>query len=146
MARWIRLREPTDGGTGPQLRCIEHAVEFSPPSSCEHCRPEDADREDEKVYGDLPYLPGMPTPLEDERKFREMAAWFYKKARSNGGAQRGQNNDNRFAARQKYAELAVRTLKIAADMAAQREANYLAEKRQAEILRADHKARRALRQ
>lgn len=147
--RWIPLRDSADG---PSHRCVAHSVEFRLPATCNVCdeerktkSAEQIEREDREsaATGVLPYVPGLPTSIEDELKLREMAAWFLRKARSSGGASKGHNSDGRFAARVKYAELALRAHTAAAAMAERREQNYHDERRTLELkeLKAARKGR-----
>ena len=126
-----------------------HSVEFRLPKTCDQCeedrrnRPVEEISQEEKDAGALPYIPGLPTSIEDEQRLRMMADWFYKKARSSGGASKGQNSDGRFATRVKYAELSLRAHTAAAAMAERREQSFHDERRIREIkdLKAARKGR-----
>ena len=132
MAKWVKLRVVAPGGNS--LRCVEHGTEFSPPKCCQQCTAEPTAEEDGGV-GELPYLPGLPTPIEDERAFRGMSRQFLEAAQSSEVA----------TVAVKYAELGLRALKFASDMGVAREASYVLERRQREIDKADPNARKALR-
>lgn len=126
-----------------------HSVEFRLPNTCAQCEDERKNKpvedvsQEEKDAGGLPYIPGLPTSIEDEQRLRMMADWFLRKARSSGGASKGQNSDGRFAARVKYAELALRAHMAAAAMAEKREQSFHDERRVREIkeLKAARKGR-----
>lgn len=119
MARWIRLAA---GPGEPTHRCVVHAYEFSAPATCPHCDGAPAS-EEESATGDLPYIPGLPTPVEDEREFRGLSRQFLEAAQKSDVA----------TVAVKYAELGLRALTVASAMGERRVSAYIAEKRQAEV-------------
>ncbi len=120
MSRWIRLA--TTEPNAPTHRCVVHSHEFTAPATCPHC--DAAPRSDEEqATGDLPYIPGLPTPIEDERSFRELSRSFLKSAQEAEVA----------TVAVKYAELGLRALTVASAMGERRTSEWLAEKRQAEV-------------
>jgi len=120
MARWIRLADSTPGG--PTHRCVVHAHEFRTPATCPQCAGAEKSTE-EDTTGDLPYIPGLPTPIEDERSFRELSRTFLAAAQETDVA----------TVAVKYAELGLRALTVASAMGERRVSSWLAEKRQAEV-------------
>lgn len=99
-----------------------HAHEFSAPATCPHCDAAPPSAE-EQATGDLPYIPGLPTPIEDERSFRELSRTFLAAAQETDVA----------TVAVKYAELGLRALTVASAMGERRVSSWLAEKRQAEV-------------
>lgn len=120
MARWIRLSSAEPGGH--THRCVVHAHEFNAPATCPHCDAAPPSAE-EQATGDLPYIPGLPTPIEDERSFRELSRQFLRAAQETEVA----------TVAVKYAELGLRALTVGAAMGERRVASWVAEKRQIEI-------------
>lgn len=132
MGKWIQLQVTEPGG--PTTRCVVHGQDFRAPHSCSECNAEEPPTDAERAVGDLPYIPGLPTPIEDERQLRAMAARMWRKAMSSGGKSTGGNDANRFGVRAKYAELSLRALTAASAMAERRISDWIDEKRQAEAL------------
>jgi len=107
-----------------------HAVEFRTPATCAQC--DSAPRSvEENATGDLPYIPGLPTPIEDERAFRGMSSQFLESA----------NLADVATVAVKYAELGLRALSIAAAMGERRISDWNDEKRQNEALSVGGKSR-----
>jgi len=109
---------------------VVHAHEFSAPATCPHCDAAPPSAE-EQATGDLPYIPGLPTPIEDERSFRELSRTFLKSAQEAEIA----------TVAVKYAELGLRALTVGAAMGERRVSDWNDEKRQNEALSVGGKSR-----